>query len=83
MSNDFHQAMDSLLGVVFLNHEHIDERIDELIDEAIECMNLTAEVADFPEEVLAAIVRRTEAIREAVKNNPLPDCQASCKQSVH
>lgn len=77
--NEFHQAMDSLLGVVFLNQEHI----DELIDEAIECMTLTAEVADFPEEVLAAIVRRTEAIREAVKNNPLPDCQASCKQSVH
>ena len=79
MSNDFHQAMDSLLVVALLNHEHI----DELIDAAIECMNLTAEVADFPEEVLAAIVRRTEAIREAVKNNPLPDCQASCKQSVH
>lgn len=77
--NEFHQAMDSLLGVVFLNHEPI----DELIDEAIECMTLTAEVADFPEEVLAAIVRRTEAIREAVKNNPLPDCQASCKQPVH
>lgn len=77
--NEVHQAMDSLLGVVFLNYEHI----DELIDEAIECMTLTAEVADFPEEVLAAIVRRTEAIREAVKNNPLPDCQASCKQSVH
>lgn len=77
--NEFHQAMDSLLGVVFLNQEHI----DELIDEAIERMTLTAEVADFPEEVLAAIVRRTEAIREAVKNNPLPDCQASCKQSVH
>lgn len=77
--NEFHQAMDSLLGVVFLNHEPI----DELIDEAIECMTLTAEVADFPEEVLAAIVRRAEAIREAVKNNPLPDCQASCKQPVH
>ncbi len=77
--NEFHQAMDSLLGVVFLNHEYI----DELIDEAIECMTLTAEVADFPEEVLAAIVRRAEAIREAVKNNPLPDCQASCKQPVH
>nr|DAK17430.1 MAG TPA: hypothetical protein [Caudoviricetes sp.] len=77
--NEFHQAMDSLLGVVFLNHEHI----DELIDEAIECMTLTAEVADFPEEVLAAIVRRVEAIREVVKNNPLPDCQASCKQPVH
>lgn len=77
--NEFHQAMDSLLGVVFLNHEHI----DGLIDEAIECMTLTAEVADFPEEVLAAIVRRAEAIRESVKNNPLPDCQASCKQLVH
>lgn len=79
MSNYFHQAMDSLLVVVFLNHEHI----DELIDAAIECMTLTAEVADFPEEVLAAIVRRAEAIREAVKNNPLPDCQASCKHPVH
>lgn len=77
--NEFHRAMNHLLGVVSLNHEHI----DELIDEAIECMNLTAEVADFPEEVLAAIVRRTEAIREVVKNNPLPDRQASCKQPVH
>lgn len=77
--NEVHQAMDSLLGVVFLNHEHI----DELIDEAIECMTLMAEVADFPEEVLAAIVRRAEAIREAVKNTPLPDCQASCRQPVH
>lgn len=77
--NEFHQAMDSLLGVVFLNHEHI----DELIDAAIECMTLATEVADFPEEVLAAIVRRAEAIREAVKNDPLPDCQASCKHPVH
>lgn len=77
--NDFRQALNSLFDVLHLNHENVDEPIDE----TIEALTMMAEVTSYPEEALEAVKRRAEAIREAVKNNPLPDRPESCKQQAH
>lgn len=75
----FHQALNSLFDVLHPNHENV----DDVIDETIEGLTLMAEVTSYPEEALDMVKRRAEAIREAVKNNPLPDRPESCKQPVH
>ena len=77
--NDFRQALNSLFDVLHLNHRNV----DELIDETIEGLTLMAEVTSYPEAALDAAKRRAEAIREAVKNNPLPELPPPCKQPVH
>lgn len=77
--SDFRQALNSLFDVLHLNHENV----DELIDETIEGLTLMAEVTSYPEAALEAAKRRAEAIREAVKNNPLPELPPPCKQQVH
>lgn len=77
--NDFHQALNSLFDVLHLNHENVDEPIDE----TIEALTMMAEVTSYPEQALEAVKRRAEAIREAVKNNPLPELPPPCKQPVH
>ena len=77
--NDFHQALNNLFDVLHLNHENVDEPIDE----TIEALTMMAEVTSYPEEALEAVKRRAEAIREAVKNNPLPELPPPCKQPVH
>lgn len=77
--NYFRQDLNSLFDVLHLNHENVDDVIDETIDG----LTLLNEVTPYPEEALEAAKRRAEAIREAVKNNPLPDRPESCKQPVH
>ena len=77
--SDFRQALNSLFDVLHLNHENV----DELIDDTIEGLTLMAEVTSYPEAALEAAKRRAEAIREAVKNNPLPELPPPCKQQVH
>lgn len=77
--NDFRQALNSLFDVLHLSHENVDEPIDE----TIEALTMMAEVTSYPEEALEAVKRRAEAIREAVKNNPLPELPPPCKQPVH
>lgn len=77
--SDFRQALNSLFDVLHLNPENVDEPIDE----TIEGLTLMAEVTPYPEEALEAVKRRAEAIREAVKNNPLPELPPPCKQPVH
>lgn len=77
--SDFHQALNSLFDVLHLNHENVDEPIDE----TIEALMMMAEVTSYPEDALEAVKRRAEAIREAVKNNPLPELPPPCKQQVH
>lgn len=77
--NDFRQVLNSLFDVLHLNHESV----DDVIDETIEGLTLMAEVTSYPEEALEAVKRRAEAIREAVKNNPLPELPPPCKQPVH
>lgn len=77
--NDFRQALNSLFDVLHFNHENV----DDVIDETIEGLTAMAEVTSYPEEALSAAKRRAEAIREAVKNNPLPELPPPCKQPVH
>lgn len=79
MINAFQQVLNSLFDVLHLNHENV----DELTDETIEALTMMAEVTSYPEEALEAVKRRAEAIREAVKNNPLPELPPPCKQPVH
>lgn len=77
--NDFRQALNSLFDVLHLNHE----TVDDVIDATIEGLTLIAAVTSYPEEALEAGKQRAEAIREAVKNNPLPELPPPCKQPVH
>ena len=77
--SDFHQALNSLFDVLHLNHENVDEPIDE----TVEALTMMAEVTSYPEEALDMVKRLAEAIREAVKNNPLPELPPPCKQPVH
>lgn len=77
--NDFRQALNSLFDVLHFNHENV----DDVIDEFIEGLTVMAEVTSYPEEALSVAKRRAEAIREAVKNNPLPEFPPPCKQPVH
>lgn len=77
--NYFRQALNSLFDVLHLNHENVDDVIDETIDG----LTLLTEVTSYPEEALDMVKRRAEAIREAVKNNPLPELPDPCKQPVH
>lgn len=77
--NDFRQALNSLFDVLHLHHDGV----DEVIDETIESLTVMAEVTSYPEEALSVAKRRAEAIREAVKNNPLPELPPPCKQPVH
>lgn len=77
--NDFRQVLNSLFDVLHLNHESV----DDVIDKTIEGLTLMAEVTSYPEEALEVVKQRAEAIREAVKNNPLPELPPPCKQPVH
>lgn len=77
--SDFCRAMDSLLDVLHLHPDGV----DEVIDVVVESLNLMSYATDYPVEALAMIKRRAEAIREAVKNNPLPELPPPCKQPVH
>lgn len=79
MNDGLRQALNSLFDVLHLNHRNV----DEVIDETIEGLTLMAEVTSYPEAALDAAKRRAEAIREAVKNNPLPELPPPCKQPVH
>lgn len=77
--SEFNQAMNSLLDVLHLHPDGVDMAIDTVI----EVLSAISAESDYPIEALAMIKRRAEAIREAVKNNPLPDRPESCKQPVH
>lgn len=77
--NDFRQALNSLFDVL---HLHSDS-VDAVIDEAVEVLNCMTYATDYPVEALPMIKKRAEAIREAVKNNPLPELPDPCKQPVH
>ncbi len=73
------QAMNSLLDVLHLHPDGVDMAIDTVI----EVLTTLTATSDYPEETLEAVKRRAEAIREAVKNNPLPELPDPCKQPAH
>lgn len=77
--SEFNQAMNSLLAVLHLHPDGVDMAIDTVI----EALSAISAKSDYPEEALDMVKRRAEAIREAVKNNPLPEPDESCKQLVH
>ena len=77
--SEFNQAMNSLLDVLHLHPDGVDMAIDTVI----EVLSAISAKSDYPIEALDAVKRRAEAIREAVKNNPLPAQPESCKQPVH
>ena len=79
MNNDLHRALNSLFDVLHLHPDGV----DEVIDEAVEALNLMSYATDYPVEALPMLKKRAEAIREAVKNNPLPELPPPCKQPVH
>lgn len=77
--SEFNQAMNSLLDVLHLHPDGVDMAIDT----AIEVLSAISAKSDYPIEAIDAVKRRAEAIREAMKNNPLPAQPESCKQPVH
>lgn len=81
MSNqdELNQAMGSTLDILHLHPDGVDMVIDAVLD----VLTSMAETTLYPEEALAMVRKRAEAIREAVKNNPLPAQFESCKQPVH
>lgn len=77
--SEFNQAMNSVLDVLHLHPDGVDRAIDTVI----EVLSAISAKSDYPIEALEAVKRRAEAIREAVKNNPLPELPDPCKQPVH
>lgn len=77
--DELNQAMGSTLDVLHLHPDGVDMVIDTVLD----VLTTINETASYPEEALEAVKRRAEAIREAVKNNPLPELPPPCKQPVH
>lgn len=77
--DELNQAMNSLLDVLHLHPDGVDMAIDTVI----EVLSAISANSDYPIEALAMIKRRAEAIREAMKNNPLPELPPPCKQPVH
>lgn len=77
--DELNQAMNSLLDILHLHPDGVDMVIDTVLD----VLTTLNETASYPEEALDMVKRRAEAIREAVKNNPLPAQQTPCKPLVH
>lgn len=67
--DELNQAMGSMLDILHLHPDGVDMVIDAVLD----VLTSMASTTLYPEE----------AIREAVKNNPLPAQPESCKQPVH
>ena len=77
--DELNQAMGSMLDILHLHPDGV----DMVIDTVIEVLSAISAKSDYPIEALAMVKRRAEAIREAVKNNPLPELPDPCKQPVH
>ena len=76
--NEYRQALNRLFYVLHLHPDGV----DALIDDAIEGLTLVVDTTPYPLDALAAARKRAEAIREAVKNNPLPAQPTPCKPLV-
>lgn len=81
MSNqeELYRAMGSLLDVLHLHPDGV----DMIIDSTFDTLTMMADMKTYPPEALPMLRKRAEAIREAVKNNPLPAHPTPCKQPVH
>lgn len=77
--DELNQAMGSMLDILHLHPDGVDMVIDAVLDVLTSMTSTTL----YPEGALVMVRNRAEAIREAVKNNPLPAQPESCKQPVH
>ena len=77
--DELNQAMGSMLDILHLHPDGVDMVIDTVLD----VLAVMTETSSYPDEALAMVRKRAEAIREAVKNNPLPELPPPCKQPVH
>ena len=77
--DELNQAMGSMLDILHLHPDGVDMVIDAVLD----VLTSMASTTLYPEEALAMVRKRAEAVREAVKNNPLPAHPTPCKQPVH
>ena len=80
MSNqeELHRAMSSMLDVLHLHPDGVDMVIANMLD----TLTTMSYMDTYPPEALPMLRKRAEAIREAVKNNPLPAHLTPCKQPV-
>lgn len=76
---ELHCAMSSILDVLHLHPDGVDMVIDSMLD----TLAMMSDMNTYPPQALPILRKRAEAIREAVKNNPLPESPTSCKQPVH
>lgn len=75
---ELYRAMSSILDVVHLHPDGVDMAIDTTLD----TLTMMSYTDTYPPEALSAIKKRAEAIREVVKNNPLPAQLTPCKPLV-
>lgn len=76
---ELYRAMSSILDVVHLHQDGVDMAVDTMLD----TLTMMSDMDTYPQQALPILRKRAEAIREAVKNNPLPAQPTPCKQPVH
>lgn len=75
---ELYRVMSSILDVVHLHPDGVDMAIDTMLD----TLTMMSDMDTYPQHALPILRKRAEAIREAVKNNPLPAQPTPCKPLV-
>ena len=75
---ELYRAMSSILDVLHLNPDGVDMAVDTTLD----TLTMMSDMDTYPPQALPILRKRAEAIREAVKNNPLPAQPTPCKPLV-
>ena len=75
---ELYRVMSSMLDVVHLHPDGVDMAVDTMLD----TLSMMSDMDTYPQQALPILRKRAEAIREAVKNNPLPAQPTPCKPLV-
>lgn len=75
---ELYRAMSSILDVVHLHPDGVDMAVDTMLD----TLSMMSDMDTYPQQALPILRKRAEAIREVVKNNPLPAQLPPCKPLV-
>lgn len=75
---ELYRAMSSILDVVHLHPDGVDMAVDTMLD----TLSMMSDMDTYPQQALPILRKRAEAIREVVKNNPLPAQLTPCKPLV-
>lgn len=75
---ELYRVMSSMLDVVHLHPDGVDMAVDTMLD----TLTMMSDMDAYPQQALPILRKRAEAIREAVKNNPLPAQPTPCKPLV-